>query len=278
MRRLAIILSLLFVVSDASAKKKPINTGDPLPKKAIKNKQCHDKGAVRLIGSDPSTPFAVVNTKGDIDSAGDACCGQWARKGTHWKSVDAYGQIVGDTIISGGEGYDVTQCYELSFDTKKGKPGVGLYLDGPYKQPKSVAWTPSDNERASLSKLVATLEHSMVPTAPYTCTPEKPLPFAERSLFFTVDKERWAVVGGSMLTIARLQDDGRWIAKETDATTSNTCMPRAFLPRAVFDINADGQPEIFVHQDFGDCFGDIALGLSANRWLEVAAAVHGSTA
>lgn len=281
MRKLAVVLALLFVVSDASAKKKPmINTGDPLPKKAIKNKQCHDKGAIRVIGSDPSTPFAVVNKKGAIDSAGEACCAQWARAGTHWKGVDSYGQIVGDTIISGGEGYDVTQCYELTFDTKKGKSGVGLYLDGPYKQPKSAAWVPSDIERAALSKLVASLEHAMVPNAPYTCEKDTPkaLPMNERTLFFSNDKEKWAVVGGPMMVIARLQDDGKWIARMTDASASNTCMQRAFLPRAVFDLNGDGKPEIFLHQDFGDCFGDVALGYENERWIEVAAAVHGSTA
>lgn len=282
MRKLAIVVALLLVAGDASAKKKKhfINTGDPIPTKPVTNKQCHDKGAIRLIGSEPSTPFAVVNKKGEIDSAGDACCGQWARAGTKWKAVDAYGQIVGDTVISGGEGYDVTQCYELSFETKKGKPGVGLYLDGPFKQPKSVAWTPSDNERAALSKLVSTLEHSMVPNAPYTCGKDWPkaLPINERTLFFLVEKEKWAVVGGPMMTVAKLQDDGRWIARDTESSWSNTCMQRAYLPRAVFDINGDGKPEIFLHNDFGDAFGDIALGFENGRWLEVAAAVHGSTA
>ena len=290
MRKLALVgllLPLLFVVSDAQAKKKSINTGDPLPKKAVKNNKCHDKGSVRLIGTDPSTPFAVVR-KGAIESAGQACCAQWARKGTKWKSLDAYGQIAGDATIDGGEGYDVTQCYELSFhETNK---GVGLFVDGPYKAPKSLAWTPSDGERAALAKVVATLEHTMVPTAPYACGPKKALPLAERSLYFTTKDldgsnslpVKWVVVGGPLMVIARLQADGRWIARDVDAFATNTCQTGAYQPRAVFDLNGDGSPELFIHQDFGDSFGDIALGLNGlgfeGRWVEVAAAVHGSTA
>lgn len=286
MRRIALVLALLFVVSDAQAKKKPIHTGDPLPAKPVVDEQCHDKGAVRVIGSEPSTPFAVVR-KGVVRSAGEACCAQWARKDARFATVDAYGQIVGEAEIKGGEGYDVSQCYELSFTTKKGKPGVGLYLDGGYKPPKSAAWTPSAAESTALAKLVASLESAMVPKAAYECGSVKALPLAERALHFSSKEPgkapvRWAVVGGALLVVARLQDDGRWVARTVLATESDTCRPRAYRPRAVFDVTGDGRPEIFVHEDFGDAFGDVALGLDPSgtegRWIEVATAVYGSTA
>lgn len=285
MRKLAVVLALLLVVSDASAKKKTIQTGDPLPKKPVVSKKCHDKGAVRIIGSEPSTPFATVKGA-KIDSAGEACCAQWARKGTKWSTVDSYGQVVGEATLTGGEGYDVTQCYELSFSTKKGKPGVGLYIDGPYTAPKSAVWTPSDIERASLAKLVTSLEAGMVPNAPYPCDGSKALPLGERTLFFHIKDDtkakRFAIVGGPLMILARLQDDGRWVARDVDAFGSNTCMPRAYQPRAVFDLNGDGKPEIVMHQDVGDSFGDYALGLEEvgmeGRWVEVAVAIHGSTA
>jgi hypothetical protein len=284
MRKLAIAFALLLVTPvthEAAAKKKSINTGDPLPKKPVVSKQCHDKGAVRLIGSEPSTPFATIK-KGKLESAGEACCAQWARRGAKYKTLDPYGQTVGDAEIDGGEGYDVTQCYELSFSVKKGKPGVGLYIDPDFVAPKSAVWLPSDVEKSSLMKVVASLEHAMVPSASYPCdATAKALPFGERVLYFHADGARWAVAGGPLLTIARMQDDGRWIVVDTQGST-NTCMQRAYQPRAVFDINGDGRPEIFFHSDFGDCFGDVAFGLDGlpgvAKWVEVAAAVHGSTA
>ncbi len=277
MRKLAVAVALLLVTGDASAKKSSIQTGDPLPKKPLVNKQCHDQGALRLIGSDPSTPFATIK-KGAIASAGRACCAQWARKGSKYKSLDAYGQIAGDAEISGGEGYDVSQCYELTFSIKKGKPGVGLYVGSDYVAPKSAVWLPSDAEKVALAKVVGSLEQTMVPSADYPCTPQKTLPLSERALYFHGNGARYAVVGGAMLIVARLQDDGRWIAHHTDNHGASTCMARTFMPRAVFDLNGDGRPELFFHEDFGDSFGDVALEQDGTRWVRVAEAVGGSTA
>jgi len=292
MRKLTLLLcalALLATTSDADAKKKhkqqkkpPIMTGDPLPKKPVKNAQCHDQGAARFIGSGPSTPLAVVK-KGKIDDAGVACCAPWAVKGAHYKTLDAFGQIVGDADISGGEGYDVSQCYELDLTTKKGKAGVGLYVDGSFSAPKSVAWTPSANEQAALVKTIANLEHALVATAPYDCSSGPKLrPFAERTLFFSFkdDKEtvQYAVVGGPLLIVARLQSDGRWVACDFSSPSPDSCRLRAYEPRAVFDMNGDGSPELVVHEDLGDSFGDIVLGYAHGAYREVAAAVSGSTA
>jgi len=284
-----VALSLVVTTSDADAKKKhpktkkpTIQTGDPLPKKPSKNPKCQDKGAVRFIGSGPSTPLAIVQ-KGKIESAGDACCAPWAVKGASYKALDAFGQIVGDAQISGGEGYDVTQCYELELATKKGKPGVGLYVDGPFVAPKSAAWTPSASELASLGKTIAALEHALVENAPYSCPSAPALrPLADRALTFSFkdgkDVQQYAVVGGPLLIVARLQADGRWIARDFSDGYPNTCMQRAYEPRAVVDMNGDGVPELVVHDDLGDSFGDIVFGYEAGRYQHIASAVHGSTA
>jgi hypothetical protein len=301
MRRLLVVVLGLVVLAasgpaDAKAKKSktkaagPIQTGDPLPAKAPKNAACHDQDAIRFLGEGPSTPLAVVS-KGKIASAGQACCAPWAKKGTRWKTLDAFGRVVGEAEITGGEGYDVTQCYELELSTRKGAPGVGLFVSGDYAPPKSVEWTPTDVDRGALAKLISGVEVATVPTPPIPCSAKAgPLPLAKRALFFTLPKlqdddgkpSRWAVVGGPVVTVARLQKDGRWVARYIDAFGSDGCLPRAYEPRAVFDADGDGRPEIFLHQDFGDGFGDVVLGLDPlgfeGAWRTVAKGVHGSTA
>jgi len=305
MRTVALLLlasTLLFAASDADAKGKKkkhapkaksaeVMTGDPIPSKPVVNPACRDQGAVRIIGEGPATPFAIVKN-GKVSEAGMACCAQWARKGTRWKTVDAFGAVVGEAEISGGEGYDVSQCYELSFTKKKGSMGVGLYLDGDYAAPKSAAWTPNDAEKNSLAKIVSSLEAAMVPNAVWDCGKIpgiKPLkPLADRALFFTMPNDnstatvKWAVVGGPILVMARIQSDGKWVARHVESYGADACQHRAYEPRAVFDIDGDGRPEVFLHFDWGDSFGDQMLTLGQagfeGRWIEVAQSVGGSTA
>jgi hypothetical protein len=108
-------------------------------------------------------------------------------------------------------------------------------------------------------------------------------PFAQRALFFSFEHDQtvplhYAVVGGPLLLVARLQADGRWVARDLSSAPTDTCMPRAYEPRAVFDITGDGEPEIFVHEDLGDSFGDLMFGYQFNGFRLVATAVGGSTA
>ncbi len=267
-------------------KPKPIETGDPLPKKMVTNPACADQGALRILGDDPVTPFAYVK-KGKLTEAGIECCAQWARAGSHWKSVDAYGAVVGEMEVTGGEGYDVSQCYELELTKTQGQKGVGLYLQGDYTPPKSVIWAPKATERAALAESIVQLEKQMVPKSEYTeC--EAARPFAERVLYFDKGnsndsvREKWAVVGGPLLVVARLQGDGKWITRYVDTFGSSSCALRTYQPRAVFDADADGVPEIFLHYDYGDGFGDAMLGYVftgfEGKWETAAISVGGSTA
>jgi hypothetical protein len=300
MRTLVFILAALLVTASADAKtkkakKKEIQTGDPIPSKVVKDKACHDQGAVRFVGDEPSTPLAMVK-KGQILEPGQHCCAPWARRGSRWKTLDAYGQVIGEAELAGGEGYDVTQCYELGFKLEKGKAGVGLFVDTSehaWLAPKSAAWTPTDAEKTALHKVVMDMEKAMVPTASYSCDPKATaLPFSARELFFHAPKGyedatgeknvRWAVVGGPVLVIARLQKDGRWVARHVDASFTDSCLVHAYTPRAVFEMDGDGTPEIVVHDDFGDSFGDYVMRLDRagweGKWNVAAEAVHGSTA
>lgn len=294
-----VALSLVLATHDADAKGKKtkagkpkpgaVMTGDPLPSKPVTNSACQDAGAIRILGDGPTTPFAMVK-KGKLVAAGQECCAQWARKGARYKTLDAFGAVVGEAEIAGGEGYDVSQCYELSMQKKKGSMGVGLYVDGDYKAPPSAAFAPTEVEKASLAKMIGSLEAATVPNPAWECGKMPAAePFAKRTIYFHVPASdgagapsRWAVVGGSILVLARLQGDGKWVARHVDAFGADGCQHRVYQPRAAFDVDGDGDPEVFVHYDYGDGFGDIVLGRShmgfEGKWELRAESVGGSTA
>jgi hypothetical protein len=68
-----------------------------------------------------------------------------------------------------------------------------------------------------------------------------------------------------VLIVARLQAGGRWVATHTDTTASDICRTGTFQARAAFDMNGDGDPEIVVHGDYLDSFGDHVLQADGNR-------------
>jgi hypothetical protein len=286
--------------ASAAAKKKPkpkvekpIETGDPLPAKLPKNPACKDKGATRWLAHDPINPLALVGKKG-IASADIECCASFSKLGSQWHAIDAYGQIAGTIEIDGGEGYDVSQCWELSTKVRSGNEGVGLYVDLDWKPGKSARWVPSVERKARLATTVGTLESAMVPTSDWPCDGGEPaLAFDARALFFTTKADaddkavsHWAVVGGSILVIARLEDEGkkteRWIAHHVNNDSASTCSKRVHRPLAVVDMDGDGQPEVIVHDDYGDSYGESVLGIRGfagwAKWDEIASSVGGSTA
>jgi hypothetical protein len=281
--------------SNSKSKPKPklIQTGDPVPSKITKNPACKDKGAVRWLAHEPVNPLAIVGKNGIVD-AGQECCLQFSRLGAKWHAIDAYGQIAGTIAIDGGEGYDVSQCYELSTKVISGNEGVGLYVDTSWKPAKSARWIPSIERKGKLAATVAMLEGALVPTSDWPCDGgEPPLAFDARALFFTTPAEpgskverKWAVVGGPILVVARLEDEGkkteRWIAHHVNNEAASTCSKRVHMPLAIVDMDGDGQAEIVVHDDLGESYGESILSLHGfggwAKWEEIATSVGGSTA
>lgn len=268
-----------------------IDSGDPLPRTATRPAGC--TGGVQWIGSGPSTPLALVTKKNDIVEPGRACCAAWSTKGAAYHAVDSFGQLAGDAVIAGGEGYDATQCYELMFQSTKGNLGAGLYFSGRFTPPPSAEWKPTLAEMASLEKTVGELERAMLRTqAGSTCAkrPQSPR-ISARSIFFrsrlsytTVgDKPetRWVAVGGPLRIIARL-DGAKWTVRSVDARQEHLCNAMTYTPRAAFDMNGDGTVEVILHEDFGDSFGDVVMGLEVGRmddvWDVMSVGVNGSTA
>jgi hypothetical protein len=249
----------------------------------VRSSRCADSSLLRIIGDDPSTPLATVEA-GEIREAGASCCDPWARKGTLWTAVDAYGSVVGGARVSAPEAHGVSGCAELEFKRQGGPPGVGLYLSGPYMPRRTAEWEPNAKEMKDLAQMVTSLEAAMVPTPSSACSEDAvPVPIQQRALFFMTHGSRgrrsWAVVGGPLLVLARKQDDGRWVARSVDALAADKCSPGAYQPKAAFDIDGDGLPEVFVHFDWGDSFGELLFELDTEGALhQVAESVAGPTA
>jgi len=260
---------------------------------------CPEADAVRWVGSDPSTPLAAV-VQHEISSAGVACCALWGRAGSHWKEVDAYGEVVSEAQLSSdSEAYDVTGCAEYTFHSKisrsaagTGHAGVGLWFRGAWSPPPSARWLPTPAQQRSLFELAARLDPPVARSEAGCSSVPKSGASKHPVLFFTVDYRLeanrprllpFAVVGGPVLLLARLQSNGRWLASRMETFgSSDRCGDTVYRPRAVFDMNADGRPELIIHRDFGDSFDDMVLSLHPTQpggnWSVVALGVHGATA
>jgi hypothetical protein len=77
------------------------------------------------------------------------------------------------------------------------------------------------------------------------------------------EQQRFAVVGGHALLVARLGKDGRWTLAWSDAQYARLRRRLAgpdggldaYAPLAIFDMNGDGIPEVVYRWDSGSDFG-----------------------
>ena len=264
-----------------------VQTGDPLPASPVDDPACEDEGGARWLASDPHVPFAVVG-EGGIRPAGQACCAPWARAGTRWLAIGPRGEITGHAVLTGGCGYDVTQCYELSFDLDDGVAGSGLLVsaDSHYEAEPVGTWAPAPDERAALAGFVIDLERLLL-DPPSADLPDPPLPpLNERAVYFTVpDREdegaphRLVVVGGRLLVIAHLDEQGRWVASFLDRDSATRFGPReAYRVLSVLDLDGDGDPEVVYRWNDGPSWADVILDSDGDLWRPAAQSIGGSTA
>ncbi|MCA9540063.1 MAG: hypothetical protein KC620_14295 [Myxococcales bacterium] len=264
-----------------------IETGDPIPKKPVSNPACLDgaPGATRWVDSNPHTPLAVVDRDG-IHGEAQPCCAPWARRGSRWRTVNAYGAVTGEAELISGFGYDVTQCYQLAFKQRRGSPGIGLYVsaEGDWRSPRSARWAPSAAQRADFARLLAHVEAKLPErhNPPHDVRP--PLPLARRTLYFTMPGPdgpiRYAVAGGRALVVARLDAQGRFRVAWLDISVMQEGFNRAYQPLGAFDLDGDQRPELILHIDRDDGWYDVILQFDAPTgiWFERAQSVGGSVA
>lgn len=243
------------------------------------------------LGLDPHVPLAIVDGA-SIATAGTACCAPWARRGDSWRAVSAWGQIAGEVTVSGGEGYDASQCYELELTARSGTTGVGLFVRGAWAPAASAAWDAPPAARRGFEALLGQMDQLAVePSADSTGSRE--LPTDQRAMYFRIATndtpdgstawDDYAVGGGRLLVVAYRSRD-RWVLAhvERDVSGGSFVSRDAYRPFAVLDIDGDGFPEIFVHlkEGGGEFYGDVVLGTDVRRgaWQQVAVSVGGSTA
>ena len=289
-----LVAALALLVSDTRADAKPpssahqVNTGDLIPRTPVVDRRCKDRhaGATRWLDSNPHVPF-FISARERIESAPAACCAPWAVRGSRWRTIDRYGEVVGTAQVVGGEGYDVTQCYELELDVVKGNAGIGIFASqsGDWRPAvRSARWEPSKEETEGLMRMVGGLV-SLLDKPTWRPEGERwPPPFEDRILPFQIQPDadrdqrggRFAAVGGRVLIIARL-DGATWKLSYLDASIA-MAGGNGVRPLAAFDIDGDAIPELIYNWDAGDSWADVVLRLDSQGWSEAAESVGGSTA
>jgi hypothetical protein len=214
---------------------------------------------------------------------GENSCYRWSSRGARWRSVDAWGQFAGRATTVGGEGYDVTNCYELDLAITEGTAGTGLYVseDSPWTPAPSPRVEPTSAQTAALQQMLARYDALHARRFDVDGSPQRD----ERRVMYwgandgNGQPRTFAVVGGRSLVIARLEGaEWRIVFQQRSSIHAG---PAAFSLIAVFDMDRDGTPEIVVHHDETDggwndqVFSSDDFGAS---WVANHSSVGGSTA
>jgi len=260
--------------------------------------QCKDKGpgATRWLAMDPHVPLAITVGR-DIREAGQSCCEPWFVKGSQWKALDRWGQIVGEARVKDGKLYDITKCFELELEIIKGDKGAGLFTDihGQYRPQPSPEWKPSKEQQEQFAEFIKNAQVLAVPGQSSGFSEGNPPTSLDGPPFFFKYSYKTAkgddhsflfgVAGGPVLVVAWLDDNGRWIINhiENNQTNLDAAPNIQYLPIAVFDMNEDGSPEIIAYWKGDVSWAQIILkqllpyGEPPGSWVRVAESVRGST-
>jgi hypothetical protein len=240
------------------------------------------------LAADPHVPLAVVEGKAirSVGQRGKECgsTGRWATPHSRWHAVDAWGQTTGLFELTGSETFDVTACHEVSFATRSGKPGAGLFVsdDSGYTPGETASYTPSALEKKRFEHFLGVMETSWVNQKPLG----KAVPWGKRTMFFQltppgfegrVDGDgkplerprHWVVAGGPILVVGYLGENGHWKAASVNAPLG---LADSYQPVAVFDMNGDGIPEIVVRASDGPSYADSVIALNPDTMTWEAAA------
>lgn len=274
-----VIVASVCIADSVSARPQP---------KSIARREEH--AVTKWLDSNPHTPLAVSDRKG-VRAPPIAACNLWATRGSRWLALDRWGAVAGEAVVGGGEYYNVTQCTEPTMRLLTGSATTGLYVSAApgWHAPTSAEWVPTKTARADLKNIIAGGNRMLRRRFPPI---EPPLiPFDERAVFFRMppatsvnDQDagtRWAVVGGTTLSVFELDPKEGWLLSHLIASEPMASR-NAFKPLAIIDMDGDGYPEIIVHRSSGTSWDDIVLGVAKSNWPRswkiLATSIGGSTA
>jgi hypothetical protein len=168
---------------------------------------------------------------------------------------------------------DITECNQLTLRTVSGAPGAGMYASPDVPSGRSFQWFPLDAERTSFGQFVAHADEVFRPLGNGRLQPWP----ARTRFFFSRPKEgaspiRFALVGGAVLLIARL-DDG-WRLDHVSSQPPGYA--EEFVLVAVLDMDGDGSPEVVYRQEGGGMAEESVLRINpraAPHWTPASMSV-----
>lgn len=207
---------------------------------------------------------------------------RWARVGSRWHALDAWGQVVATKVVSAREDppYDVTGCREVTLSPGDARDAARVFVsvDSAWSARPPAAWSPSAGERASFDALVAhEISDARVPAAN---VPAQCASVTERTRYVEAAGRRFAVgTTNAGYLVARQDPDRPWSIVAIDRSRVSTFDTVCYRALSVFDMNGDAVPEIVLRMSEGTSWGDFVLSLEADgRWRQVALSPGGSTA
>lgn len=254
------------------------------PEEAQETASC--EGRVWLA-SEPHVPLAQVTEQEIAD--GQVCC-TTPTIDSIWSAVGPYGELLGAARVSAADFYDVTACFENTFEPTF--DDAVAFAQGSWSSPPTARWEPTEAEQQSFFAFATSLDQVLRP-APSTWGEARLDPIQRRTFFFQIaadaqsSETHFAAFGGYAFAVAVLSASGDWHLSFLDTEIIGISEAR-LMPDAparvlgVFDINGDGVPEIIGHWHVSDSFGDVVfecqVGSSYRPWRRTVQSPGGSTA
>lgn len=245
--------------------------------------------AAYFMASDPHVPLAIADRGKFLpfELSGKPCGDpkKWAKVGTSWRALDAWGQVAGEFTIASKERYDVTGCDEVTMKKASGEDGAKLFVSSDAWKPKPTVEAPTtDAQRAAFKKV---LESSLELYGASAKTREKGAS-GFTVAYFTAPKmaddgthptETWAVAAGPMLVFARLVDDAWRLTRAEPPLEIEVDSPQHFKLVSIFDVDGDGSPDVIVNENNLDAWNEEVFSLvEPCGWSAVVVSPGGSTA
>ena len=233
-------------------------------------------------------PLAVVRGAAVLDAAPrrrvperQRSCGartRWAAIGSRWQAIDEWGQVVAVRTASRRSIYDVTTCAELTFSQEDMSDRHTLYVseDSAWRASPSSAWTPPESVQASFEALAgATIADG---NAGRRAVQRECAGMSRTPAFFrSAAGQQYGVATSNVGFLVAMFDGHSW-----DPVISKADLRRrapyytCYRPVSIFDMNADGTPEVVLFQSMGESWGDLVLGMGSDGTWRIVAISPGS--